>query len=161
MSLEALSIALHHSRAKGTTKLVLLGIANHDSDGGSWPAIGTLAIYAGIDDSNVRRHIKLLEALGEVTTVMNGGGTERMAHHMRPNLYQFELACPANCDRSKAHKLLCDLCNEPLPNDRRKAGSHKRGMCCPLSGQLGKRACPQKRGYHSPETCGYVTGDDQ
>jgi Helix-turn-helix domain len=161
MSLEALTIALHHSKAKGTTKLVLLGIANHDSDGGAWPSIGTLAVYADIDDSNVRRHIKALEDLGEVSVVFNGGGTERMAQHMRPNLYQFELTCPADCDRTKAHRLLCDLCNDPLPNDRRKAGAHKEGMCCPLSGQLGKRSCRQKRGYHSPEKCGYSLTDDE
>jgi hypothetical protein len=54
---EAVAIALHHSTMKGTDKLVLLGIANHDGDGGSWPSIQTLAYYANVDVRNVQRSI--------------------------------------------------------------------------------------------------------
>lgn len=34
MSIEAMAVALHHSKTQGATKLVLLGIANHEGDGG-------------------------------------------------------------------------------------------------------------------------------
>jgi DNA-binding transcriptional regulator YhcF (GntR family) len=67
MSNEAMAIALHHSRSSGTTKLVLLGIANHDGDGGAWPSLATLATYAGgVSERTVSRAIGELVELGEV-----------------------------------------------------------------------------------------------
>lgn len=104
MSVEAVAIALHHSRAKGAVKLVLIGIANHDGDGGSWPAVSTLATYAGVEPRTVQRAITELEKLGEVRRIVQGGGTRETADHRRPNLYQFLLQCPPDCDRSKNHR---------------------------------------------------------
>ena len=64
MSVEAISLVLNHSKAKGTAKVVLIGIANHDGDGGSWPSHETLARYAQVDERNVRDAIKKLVDLG-------------------------------------------------------------------------------------------------
>lgn len=111
MSVEAFAIALHHSRAKGATKLVLIGIANHDGDGGAWPSIKTLSKYAAINPRNVKNALRELEQLGEIRRELNAGGTFSTADHMRPNLYHFLLSCPPRCDRSKHHRMP----NESLP----------------------------------------------
>lgn len=104
MSLESIAIALHHSRASGTAKLVLLGIANHDGDGGSWPSVATLARYANVSRRNVQKAVERLEQLREVKRIVQAGGDHRFAEHERPNRYEFLLACPADCDRSRHHK---------------------------------------------------------
>ncbi|WEG10427.1 helix-turn-helix domain-containing protein [Microbacterium horticulturae] len=103
MSIESMVIALHHSRAKGATKLVLLGIANHDGDGGAWPSVATLQKYAGINRRNVQQAIKRLEQLGEIRRHMQDGGTASLPDHLRPNRYEFTLQCPDSCDRSSRH----------------------------------------------------------
>jgi DNA-binding GntR family transcriptional regulator len=79
MSVESMAIALHHSRAKGTAKLVLIGIANHDGDGGAWPSVDTLAKYAGVHRRNVQRALQQLEELHEIEIVRNGGGDHSIA----------------------------------------------------------------------------------
>lgn len=122
MSIESLAIALHHSRATGATKLVLIGIANHDGDGGAWPSIATLAKYAGVDRSNVQRAIKKLEQLHEVRRFVQAGGDHRVAEHQRPNRYQFLLACPADCDRTSQHRTRADSVVE-LPIDEISTGA--------------------------------------
>lgn len=104
MSVEALAAVLHHSRAKGTAKVVAIGIANHDGDGGAWPSVNTLAIYANVDRSTVKRAIKSLVALGEVRVHLQAGGTAHMEDHDRPNLYEVLVDCPEGCDRTRAHK---------------------------------------------------------
>lgn len=104
MSIESISIALHHSRATGAAKLVLIGIANHDGDGGAWPSVGTLAKYAGIDPRSVKRSVKHLEQLHEIRRDIQGGGDARMAEHERPNRYHFLLVCPPDCDRTSRHR---------------------------------------------------------
>jgi hypothetical protein len=105
MSIESVSIALHHSRSKGTAKLVLIGIANHDGDGGSFPKIATLAKYANVHPRNVVKCLNVLGALGEIIIHQNAGGTTRTPDAMRPNLYEFVLTCPSDCDRTKNHRL--------------------------------------------------------
>ncbi|MFD8769546.1 helix-turn-helix domain-containing protein [Microbacterium oxydans] len=106
MSVESIAVALHHSRATGAAKLVLIGIANHDGDGGAWPSVATLAKYAGVDPRSARRAVEQLEKLHEVKREIQAGGDRRTADHARPNLYRFLLRCPANCDRSSKHRLL-------------------------------------------------------
>ena len=122
-----MALALHHSRATGTAKLVLLGIANHDGDGGSFPSALTLAKYANLsgwdaeptDDSkearqeakrqrdNARRAAvratRKLEALGEIEVLTNGGDLAKPVHE-RTNLYKINLSCPADCDHSTRHR---------------------------------------------------------
>jgi hypothetical protein len=105
VSVESLTVVLHHSRAKGTARLVLLGIANHDGDGGAWPALATLAKYAGgIDERNVRKALRTLEGLGELSTQLQAGGTVDTIDALRPNRYTITLACPFDCDRSPQHR---------------------------------------------------------
>jgi hypothetical protein len=106
MSIESMAIALHHSRATSTTKLILLGIANHDGDGGAWPSQITLAKYAGLKKpDNVRSHVRKLVELGEVSVDERGGGLASMHMDHRPHLYQFLLTCPADCDRTSQHRM--------------------------------------------------------
>ena len=66
MSVEVMVLALYHSKASATDKVVLLGIANHHGDGGAWPSLETLARYANVSERQVSRSIKVLEDLGEL-----------------------------------------------------------------------------------------------
>jgi hypothetical protein len=71
----------------GTRKLILIGIANHDGEGGSWPAIETLASYAGVTRRNAQKAIRVLEAEGVLTVEANGGGHRNTRADQRSNLY--------------------------------------------------------------------------
>ncbi|HWU29354.1 MAG TPA: helix-turn-helix domain-containing protein [Microbacterium sp.] len=104
MSVESISIALHHSRATGAAKLVLIGIANHDGDGGAWPSVATLSRYAGVDRRNVQRAVRKLEELHEIRAKIQRGGDSSTADARRPNLYDFVLRCPPDCDGSRHHR---------------------------------------------------------
>lgn len=92
MSVESMSLVLNHSRAEGTDKLVLLGIANHDGDGGSWPSIATLARYANKGERAVIRSLRRLETMGELMTHRNAGGTHRTRPDRRPNRYEITIS---------------------------------------------------------------------
>lgn len=103
MSVEALSIVLNHSRAKGASKLVLIGIANHlgpDADEGAWPSQARLAGYANISDRAVRDAIDNLVALGELEVAQAAGHSR---NQYKPNRYWLKLRCPDSCDRSLNH----------------------------------------------------------
>lgn len=104
MSFEATAIAMNHSRATGTARLVLFGIASHDGDGGAWPSIATLARYANVTPRNVQKAVAQLEELREVRRHVQRGGTSSTDEFRRPNLYEFILMCPHDCDRSKSHR---------------------------------------------------------
>lgn len=106
MSIESMALALHHSQAKGAAKLVLIGIANHDGDGGAWPSLSTLAKYASISERMARKCIGQLEELGEVKRHVQQGGTRMTPDHSRPNLYTFKVTCPPGCDRTKNHRVV-------------------------------------------------------
>jgi hypothetical protein len=71
MSVEAISLVLNHSQATGRAKLVLIGIANHLGDQGSWPSIATLARYANVSERSVKRDIKDLVEMGELCVEVN------------------------------------------------------------------------------------------
>lgn len=102
MSVEALSLVLHHSKASGTAKLVLLGIANHYGDGGAWPAVSTLSKYANSTERTVQRSIQELVELGELRVEYRSGGFKPSAY--ATNRYWLNLVCPEECDRSANHK---------------------------------------------------------
>lgn len=104
MSVEHLAVVLHHSRSKGTAKLVLIGIANHEGDGGSWPSHATLAKYANVDVSSVRKAIRQLRSRGEVRVFVQDGGDRDCPDELRPNRYQVLVSCPAWCDRTPQHR---------------------------------------------------------
>lgn len=105
MSVESSTLVWMHSRSKGTARLVLLAIADHDGDGGAWPSIETLMRKAGqIDRRAVQRAISKLEELGEIRRYVQGGGTAGMENSKRPNRYEILIECPPYCDRTKRHK---------------------------------------------------------
>lgn len=105
MSIESMALVLNHSQAKGTDKLVLLGIANHQGDGGAWPTLATLARYANCSERTVQRSISVLVDLGELLVEVNSGGTMRTDPRYRPNRYEVVLRCPADCDGSMQHRV--------------------------------------------------------
>lgn len=105
MSIEVMSVVLHHSKAQGTTKLVLLGIANHQGDGGAWPSVSTLAKYAGgVTPRTVQRSLAELVQAGELHTEIQAGGSYGDQTNGRPNLYRVLVACPPECDGSPNHR---------------------------------------------------------
>lgn len=104
VSVESLAGVLHHSRAKGTAKLVLVGIANHDGDGGAWPTVATLAKYANVTERNVQAAINKLVSLGELAVHVQAGGTVDAPDHTRPNRYDVLVSCPPWCDRTTQHR---------------------------------------------------------
>lgn len=99
-----MAAVLHHSNAKGTRKLVLLGIANHEGDGGAWPTMATLARYANADVRTCQRAVEWLVSKGELEVLRQAGGTPGIADHHRPNLFRVRVTCPAWCDRSTRHR---------------------------------------------------------
>ena len=104
MSIEALSMVLNHSEAKGAAKIVLLGIANHlgpDAHEGAWPSQDRLASYANITDRAVRKAVKTLVDLGELRVEVADGVSR---NQYKPNRYWIQVSCPPNCDGSMWHR---------------------------------------------------------
>lgn len=122
MSVEHLTTVLHHSTATGAAKLVLLGIANHQGDGGAWPSIATLCKYAGLSGTpdaqarTMRRILRRLEDAGELHVTTNGGGLGGKSWE-RPNLYRVLVECPTSCDGSTKHRT-----RRPVDNAKRTPG---------------------------------------
>ncbi len=108
MSIESIAACLHHSRASGSDKLVLLGIANHDGDGGAWPSITTLAKYANISERSVQTCIQKLINMGEIVCHVNKGGNADTRGDRRPNRYEILVRCPKQCDGSTKHRVKQD-----------------------------------------------------
>lgn len=90
MSVESISWALNvtDDRLTAVDRLVLIGIANHDGDGGAWPSVATLARYAGVAERSIGRSLARLEQIGYVTRHVQQGGTAKMRAGQRPNLYE-------------------------------------------------------------------------
>lgn len=95
---------LHHSRAGGATKLILVGIANHQGDGGAYPKVETLARYGGVSPRQAQRCIKRLVETGELVVHLQDGGGRKVPDHLRPNRYEVVVRCPSWCDRSQEHR---------------------------------------------------------
>lgn len=91
MSVESISLVLNHSQSKGTAKVVLLGIANHDGDGGAFPSIKTLMRYGHCSERTVQKCLRELVDLGELQVHVNGGGMPHWSKYQRPNLYVITL----------------------------------------------------------------------
>jgi hypothetical protein len=96
MSIESMSLALNlvDDRLTPTDKLLLVGIANHDGDGGAWPSMATLARYAGIEIRSVRKRLVHLEGLGYCRREVGAGGNSKTPPHERPTLYHLSLQPP-------------------------------------------------------------------
>ncbi len=104
VTIESMVVVLHHSTATGAAKLILLGVANHDGDGGSWPSLRTLSRYANVNQRNVRAALRRLEDLGELRIKVQAGGRPDLPDHRRPNYYEVLVTCPESCDRSPQHR---------------------------------------------------------
>lgn len=117
-----MAIVLHHSRATGTAKLVLLGIANHAGDGGAWPSRYTLAKYAGCSEDNVRKAVKRLVGLGELRVHVQRGGMADDDDAWRPNRYDVLVSCPSDCDRTDKHRTTKDRERQAVMFRMRQAG---------------------------------------
>lgn len=93
MSVESISKVLNSKTGVSPlAKMVLLGIANHDGDGGAWPSVATLARYAEVSTRSVQRALADLEQAGLIERHLNQGGTARSRDHSRPNLYVITLS---------------------------------------------------------------------
>jgi hypothetical protein len=99
-----MALVLHHSRAKGTAKLVLVGIANHAGDGGAWPTVATLARYANVTERAVQLAIAKLVKLGELGVEYQTGGLAYLKDSERPNRYDVLVTCPQTCDHTMNHR---------------------------------------------------------
>lgn len=142
MSIEQLAVVLHHSTAKGTRKIVLMGIANHAGDGGSWPTVRTLARYANADRRTVQRAIDWLQAHGEVVVQYQAGGPKDMDDDDRPNRYDVTVVCPSWCDRTTHHRdtrgrpeRLAGTLPPPPPRRSRGGGTHAAPPAAPTPPQ--------------------------
>ena len=124
MSVEAMGAVFNHSAASGTMKVVLLGIANHEGDGGAWPSIERLMVYAQADRRTVQRAIEKLIEMGELRRIMQQGGTHKTPAGSRPNLYRVLVVCPPNCDRSSAHREISTGAAPTPPLEGQRGGTH-------------------------------------
>jgi hypothetical protein len=130
MSVETLAIVLNHSQASGTDKLVLIGIANHDGDGGAWPSIATLMRYANVSDRTVQRAIEHLVAMGELAVEVQGGGQKDARY--RTNRYRVLVRCPQDCDGSRNHRSRGDV--DVTPDNPGVTSTTPRGDAGDVSG---------------------------
>lgn len=91
MSVESMAKALRVPDLDPTDKLLLVGIANHDGDGGAWPSLTTLATYLGKSVRSVQRHLGNLEQRGLITREIGAGGNGKTRNDRRPTLYTLHL----------------------------------------------------------------------
>jgi hypothetical protein len=105
MSIEAISAVLSHSKAKGTVKLVLMGIAWHtgeDYERGAYPSQKTLASYANCSERQVRRALVELHESAEIEMLHHGGAGFNAER--RSNRYWIRIDCPEECDNTLQHR---------------------------------------------------------
>lgn len=96
MSISALTLALYHSKATYSNRLVLIAIANFEGENGAYPSIDTIGRLAGnLNRRTVQRSIDSLIEMGELQEVRRDGVT---------NLYKITITCPDDCDTSSYHR---------------------------------------------------------
>lgn len=72
MSIDVMKRVWDHSQSRGTTRLVLLSLADRaDEDGIAWPGIRNIAKRANIQDRQAQRALRALERAGELFTILN------------------------------------------------------------------------------------------
>ena len=95
---------LVHSRATGSAKLVLMGIAYHtgkDRSRGCWPSQRMLAAYAGISTRQVRRALDQLIDLGELDVDVRASWKRGNGDYA--NIYFLADLCSESCEVHKHH----------------------------------------------------------
>ncbi len=90
MSCEAVQWVLKNSKSRGTSRLVLISIAEHANwQGiGSWPSINTISTESNCSRREVFYALTQLEKAGELKRVKGGG------NHHNTNLYTLTLISP-------------------------------------------------------------------
>lgn len=94
MSTDALNRAWH-SKSGGTTKLVLIALADwSDRWGYCYPSMRWIADRANIAQRSVYRHLSELVAMGDIRLLRSGGGNPGMTnvYHLRIGLSDSEIA---------------------------------------------------------------------
>jgi hypothetical protein len=102
MSIEAMTLVLHHAKASVNAQMVLMCIANHQGDGGAWPSIATLAKYTKLSERRVQQIIRDLQLSGELIIHEKAGGITATGI---TNLYFVNIACPSECDGTTNHRV--------------------------------------------------------
>lgn len=114
MGYRSLSAALYHSKAVGTTKVVLLAICHfHDDQGenGAYPSQELLASMANVSVRQVQRAINELTRLGEIEVLIHAG--KGKTFDRQTNRYFLTLDCTESCDSSLNHRDLPDIQDRP------------------------------------------------
>ncbi len=99
MTSQDMTSVLVHSRAVGTSKLVLLGIAYHmgkDRSKGCWPSKSTLAAYAGVTTRQVSRSLNDLVELGEL--IIDSRASWKRGNGDFTNIYFLNDLCSDSCE---------------------------------------------------------------
>ena len=97
MSISAMTLAMYHSKATYSTRLVLIAIANFEGEHGAYPSHETIGRLAGgLNRRTVQRAIDDLVELGELTEVKRDGIT---------NLYHVAIRCSDGCDGTTQHRV--------------------------------------------------------
>lgn len=99
MSSSDMTAVLVHSRAIGTAKIVLMGIAYHtgkDRSRGCWPSRNVLAAYAGVTIRQVSRALDQLVELGELC--IDSGGSWKRGFGGKTNIYFLADLCSSSCE---------------------------------------------------------------
>lgn len=120
MGFVAVSAVLNHSKAVGTTKLVLIALAHfYDDEGryGAWPSQKVLARLANCSERTARRAIHELEELGEIDKVLHGGTGHDPQR--KTNRYYILTDCPAECDGSINHRMTYAAIHDRLTGQMR------------------------------------------
>lgn len=125
MSVESMALVLHHSRTRGTARLVMVGVANHDGDGGAYPSLDTLTVYTGVECRATQDGIRQCVEAGELSVTRQAGGGVGVPDHLRPNLYRILIECPPWCAGGRSHRCRdhgmpasrCPECTVPAASD--------------------------------------------
>lgn len=96
MSAQASAWVLTSSQSTGSTRLVLLSLANHvDPDGEGWAHVRTVLRESRVSPDSYRRAIRWAEEHGELERVIQKGGDDDTPARFRPNLFRFIALRPA------------------------------------------------------------------
>lgn len=100
MSIRWIDAAMQHSQAHGNARLVLIVLANNadDETGSCYPGIKYIAHRAGIDERTVRRMLRQLEELGEISTRINASHIGTNLYTINPSILSGVSDCPGGAD---------------------------------------------------------------
>lgn len=97
MSVENITKALNlkDHRLTPAMRLLIVGIANHDGDGGAFPKVATLARYVGVSERQIQKQLSKLEEIGRIRREVQEGGSRELPDFLRPNRYFVDYDSPS------------------------------------------------------------------